>query len=137
MLAGSVALAAPALPPEQTEFFEKRIRPVLASECYECHGAKKQKGGLRLDTASAALKGGDRGAVITAGKSTSSWRRKAPLPAGGHVPVAVRRLKYAAKSPPKNMISETMKRSIPSTGLPSPLRRPPAPVAPRAPMGCA
>ena len=37
------------LAPEHAEFFEKKIRPVLVSECYECHDAKKQKGGLRLD----------------------------------------------------------------------------------------
>ena len=43
------------------EFFEKKIRPVLAKECYECHsaGAKKLKGGLYLDTAAGMLKGGD------------------------------------------------------------------------------
>ena len=30
--------------------FELSIRPVLASECLQCHGEKKQKGGLRLDS---------------------------------------------------------------------------------------
>ena len=36
--------------PEQIEFFESRIRPILAQECYECHSeAGKQKGGLVLD----------------------------------------------------------------------------------------
>ena len=35
---------------EDTEFFETRIRPVLAQECYECHNSKgKAKGGLILD----------------------------------------------------------------------------------------
>ena len=30
--------------------FEKDVRPVLQSLCFECHGAEKQKGDLRLDT---------------------------------------------------------------------------------------
>src|SRR5438105_4277435 len=46
------------------EFFETRIRPVLASECYECHGPEKQKGGLRLDYRDAARKGGDTGPAV-------------------------------------------------------------------------
>src|SRR5947209_9783085 len=33
----------------QDEFFEKSVRPVLAAQCLECHGPRKQKGGLRLD----------------------------------------------------------------------------------------
>jgi len=37
--------------PQQIEFFENKIRPVLAQECYECHGANsKRKGGLLLDS---------------------------------------------------------------------------------------
>ena len=32
------------------EFFEAKIRPILANSCVGCHGAEKQKGGLRLDT---------------------------------------------------------------------------------------
>ena len=35
----------------QLEYFEAKVRPVLADHCYSCHGAKKQQGGLRLDTA--------------------------------------------------------------------------------------
>src|SRR5207247_2081391 len=38
--------------PDQLDFFEKKIRPVLADKCYKCHGesATKIKGGLTLDT---------------------------------------------------------------------------------------
>ena len=37
------------------ELFERSIRPVLIERCYECHGEKKQKGGLRLDSREAVL----------------------------------------------------------------------------------
>ena len=39
--------------------FVRDVRPVLERHCYECHGAKKQKSGLRLDIKSEALRGGD------------------------------------------------------------------------------
>lgn len=42
-----------------------QIKPVLAERCYACHGALKQEGGLRLDTAAAVAKGGDSGPAIT------------------------------------------------------------------------
>src|SRR3954452_8367050 len=52
--------------PEALEFFEQKIRPVLVDTCYKCHGpeaadAGKLKGGLRLDTREALLKGGESG----------------------------------------------------------------------------
>ena len=49
LTAATAADATGALEPRQLEFFEQHIRPFLANDCYECHGAKKQKGGLRLD----------------------------------------------------------------------------------------
>ena len=42
-------------------FFEQNVRPLLVARCYECHSEKKQKGGLRLDSKAALLKGGDSG----------------------------------------------------------------------------
>ena len=44
-------------------FFEAKIRPLLVERCYECHGEKKQKGGLRLDSKAGWQKGGDNGAA--------------------------------------------------------------------------
>ncbi len=52
--------------------FEKQVRPLLIQHCSECHGGKVQKSGLRLDVRHTALKGGDGGEVIVAGKSDSS-----------------------------------------------------------------
>ena len=59
---------------EQTEFFEKRIRPVLVEHCYECHsaGAKKIKGGLVLDSRAGVRKGGDTGPAIAPGEPDAS-----------------------------------------------------------------
>ncbi len=55
--------------PEQLAFFEKKIRPVLAEHCYQCHAqdAKKLRGGLLLDTRDGARHGGDSGPAIVPG----------------------------------------------------------------------
>jgi hypothetical protein len=48
---------------EGVEFFERKVRPILVSQCYQCHSeqAKKLAGGLRLDTRVGMLKGGASG----------------------------------------------------------------------------
>jgi mono/diheme cytochrome c family protein len=48
------------------------VKPILAKHCYACHGADKQRSGLRLDTAAAALKGGNAGPAVVPGKSQVS-----------------------------------------------------------------
>lgn len=68
----SVSAFAAAIPPEQVEFFEKKVRPVLAAACYKCHGPEKQKAGLRLDSRAAMLKGGDSGPTAVPGKPEES-----------------------------------------------------------------
>ena len=67
------------LTPKQLEFFEKNIRPVLATQCYSCHSAAegKDKGGLTLDTRDALRKGGDSGEVIIPGDPKNSLLIKA------------------------------------------------------------
>jgi hypothetical protein len=57
---------------EGIEFFESRVRPVLAMHCLSCHGAKAQKGGLRLDSREAMLRGGESGPVVVEGDPESS-----------------------------------------------------------------
>ena len=52
-------------------FFESKIRPVLATHCFECHG-HKDKGGLKLDSREAILQGGDSGPAIVLGKPEKS-----------------------------------------------------------------
>lgn len=58
-------------------FFESKIRPLLVERCMECHGEKKQKGGLRLDSRAAWQQGGDSGAAIKPGDLEASLLIKA------------------------------------------------------------
>jgi hypothetical protein len=62
------------------EFFERRIRPLLAEQCYQCHSdqAKKLKGGLRLDSFAAMIQGGEsKHPAIVPGKPEESLVIKA------------------------------------------------------------
>jgi len=62
--------------------FVKDIQPILQKSCVDCHGAKKSKGKLRLDSNEAALKGGGDGVVIVPGKADQSdLYRRITLPA--------------------------------------------------------
>src|SRR5215207_3434485 len=63
------AQAAPAA--NTSEFFEARVRPVLAANCYDCH-ADERMGGLRLDSREALLKGGRSGAAMVPGDPDKS-----------------------------------------------------------------
>jgi hypothetical protein len=56
------------------DFFESKIRPLLAKRCYECHSqtAKQVQGGLRLDSRGGILQGGDSGPALVAGQPPSS-----------------------------------------------------------------
>ena len=67
------------LTPAQTEFFESKIRPVLADNCYKCHSqqAEKVKAGLLLDTREGVLKGGESGAAVVPGNPEKSLLIKA------------------------------------------------------------
>jgi len=58
--------------PKALEFFENKVRPLLAERCLECHGPEKQKANLRLDSLAAILKGGDSGPALVAGKPDES-----------------------------------------------------------------
>jgi hypothetical protein len=53
------------------EFFESRVRPVLAKNCYACH-TNTRMGGLQLDSRENALKGGNSGPAIVPGHADQS-----------------------------------------------------------------
>ncbi|MEY4180730.1 MAG: hypothetical protein RLY70_4304 [Planctomycetota bacterium] len=46
------------------ELYEREVKPLLRERCAACHGAVKQEGGLRLDTAALVVRGGDSGPAI-------------------------------------------------------------------------
>src|SRR5690606_12595612 len=59
-------------PTDRSERFEREVRPLLAQHRHECHGAEKQKSGLRLDHGSFARRGGERGPAIVPGDAGAS-----------------------------------------------------------------
>jgi len=97
--AGTAARAADP-DPKGVEFFERKVRPVLAEHCYACHSAdakNKLRGGLALDTREGLLKGGDGGPAVVPGDPGKSLLvrslRHAPgapeMPPKGKLPAAV------------------------------------------------
>ena len=59
-------------PASRSVDFSADVQPLLIHRCQACHGAKKQQGGLRVDTRSGLLSGGDSGAAIAPGQSAAS-----------------------------------------------------------------
>src|SRR5262245_53175378 len=82
---------------DQLAFFEKKIRPVLVSNCYQCHSeaAKKEKGGLRLDTRDGVRTGGDNGPAVVPGDSRKSLLLK-----------AIKQTDATLKMPPKSKLPD-------------------------------
>jgi mono/diheme cytochrome c family protein len=63
------------LPPPsslQNVTYAAQIKPIFEKACFECHGPKKPKGKLRLDSLQGVLKGSEDGKVIEPGKSAQS-----------------------------------------------------------------
>ena len=58
-------------PDDPAEFFEVRIRPILADNCFACH-TSSNLGGLRLDSRESILKGGNSGPAIKPGNAAES-----------------------------------------------------------------
>jgi len=57
---------------EEIDFFESKIRPILSRRCEQCHGERKQQGGLRLDGRPGWLRGGERGSAVVPGEPEES-----------------------------------------------------------------
>ncbi|XZE44428.1 PSD1 and planctomycete cytochrome C domain-containing protein [Pirellulaceae bacterium SH467] len=81
--------------PAQTEFFEKRIRPLLESHCMECHTEEEKNGGLSLAHRLSLLQGGDTGPAIELKEPSQSLLLR-----------AVRYQDEALKMPPKGKLSD-------------------------------
>jgi len=65
LLVGSAAAAEPV-------DYLRDVKPILAKNCYACHGADKQRSGLRLDSAASLLRGGNAGPAVVPGKGADS-----------------------------------------------------------------
>jgi len=81
------------------ELFERKIRPVLAEHCYQCHAvtAKKVRGGLLLDSREALRKGGESGPALISGDPDKSLLIK-----------AIRHTDEALKMPPQKKLPQTV-----------------------------
>ncbi|HEY2329256.1 MAG TPA: c-type cytochrome domain-containing protein [Verrucomicrobiae bacterium] len=58
--------------PQQLPVFAGVIAPVFQNKCVNCHGAVKSKGGLRLDSFAAVMKGSKDGLVLKPGGAAQS-----------------------------------------------------------------
>lgn len=107
---------------EDLEFFEKRVRPLLAEKCLECHGGDETSGGLSLDARDHWLAGGDSGPAIVPGAPEKS--------------LLIEAIGYKNRDlqmPPKAPLSEseiTVLSEWIARGAPDPRRATPAAAAP-------
>ena len=82
--------------PALVEFFEKKIRPLLADNCYNCHSANTNShGGLRVDDRNGLIVGGGRGPAVVPGQPEKSLLLQ-----------AVRHTHKDVKMPPKKHLSD-------------------------------
>ena len=63
---------APALGQSPDDFFEARVRPILTSNCIDCHREGRARGRLQLSTLADLLKGGGSGPAIVIGDPDAS-----------------------------------------------------------------
>ena len=66
------ATVALAQTPEQLEYFEKSVRPVLVANCQPCHNAQVKSSGLDLSSVAGFVHGGNGGALIAKEQPTNS-----------------------------------------------------------------
>ncbi|HZJ69524.1 MAG TPA: c-type cytochrome domain-containing protein, partial [Planctomycetota bacterium] len=88
---------------DDLQFFEQEVRPILADNCFECHGPTlaKVKGGLRMTGRAAFLQGGDGGPALVPGSLKSSRMLR-----------AVRYSDAELRMPPKHRLTEAQVKSL-------------------------
>jgi len=92
-LLGGEAPSAPAkvATGEEAVVFTQVVQPILRAKCAGCHNADKLKGGLRMDSLEALLRGGQSGPAIEKGDSAKSRLIRClrlPLTDDNHMPPA-------------------------------------------------
>ncbi len=91
-----LAQASPQQDVAAVEFFEKKIRPLLADNCFNCHSANtNSRGGLRVDDRNGMIAGGEHGAAVVPGDPENSLLIR-----------AVRQTDGKLKMPPMKQLSE-------------------------------
>jgi mono/diheme cytochrome c family protein len=60
------------LNPGSVEFYDQKVKPIFAANCYRCHGGMNHKGGLSIVTMAGMLKGGHDGSVLVPGHPEES-----------------------------------------------------------------
>jgi hypothetical protein len=93
--AALTAASASAAPPDAGEFFEREVRPLLTTHCLNCHGDKKAKGDLRLNSRENLLRGGENGPAAVPGQPDQS-----------RLIQAIRYTDLTLKMPPKGRMSD-------------------------------
>jgi hypothetical protein len=80
----------------RVDFFEKKVRPILVDNCYNCHSAStNSRGGLRVDDRQGLIHGGGRGPAVVPGQPDQSLLLQ-----------AVRHTHAEVKMPPKKQLAE-------------------------------
>ncbi|MFO0927256.1 MAG: PSD1 and planctomycete cytochrome C domain-containing protein [Gemmataceae bacterium] len=98
---------------DEVGFYEKQVLPILKDACFKCHSGKKVRGGLRLDSRAAVLKGGDLGPSVLPDRLDASplvkaihFRDNLEMPPDGKLPaekidVLMRWLRMGMPYPPE------------------------------------
>ncbi len=80
----------PAASAQKDISYAKDIKPIFEASCFRCHGEKQKKGGIRLDSLEAVLKGGKEGKIVEVGNAVKS-----------HLLLSVSQLDPETAMPPK------------------------------------
>ena len=83
------SMIAPISAADPADDFKAKVWPIIEGSCTGCHGEKKQKGKLRLDTREGWLKGGGDGKIVEEGHPEKS--------------VVITSVKWESKDEDKNM----------------------------------
>ncbi|MFZ9793529.1 MAG: c-type cytochrome domain-containing protein, partial [Gemmataceae bacterium] len=67
--------------PAAEKYFHEEVAPILVKNCIECHSSSNAKGGLNLEKLASALKGGDEGPAVVAGRAKDSLLYRKIVPA--------------------------------------------------------
>ena len=96
LLVGAIPAKAGPPPSAAMDFFETKVRPLLAQRCLSCHSGAAARGGLALDSRAGWQKGGATGPAIVPGNAANSLLLKAvrhdpgvpAMPPGNRLPDA-------------------------------------------------